>query len=109
MADALASMDLLDYLNECHTHDDHRSAVLTAIHEAANVGGGLVTAASVRPLIPEWVPAPVVGNVFSQLTKNGTLVHTGGYADSGNLKSRNGGRPMKIYRVTQRTWKEAAA
>ncbi len=70
-----------------------------AVIAAACDNGGIVTAATLRPLLPETVNPHRIGAVVSALVKQGILVRTGRYAESSNRKWRNMHRPMPVYEV----------
>lgn len=78
-----------------------RQAVVTAIRLAA-LADGTFHAGTMRPHLPKPpydVNPHSVGAVVSALVKTGAIRKTGRYAESGNVKNRNGQRPVPIYRI----------
>lgn len=74
----------------------HTLAVMEAIRQAER--DGIVSSNRVRPLIPEWVPSRAVGQVYSQLRRQGVLEHDG-YEPSTDEKGRNAGKLVPLYRL----------
>lgn len=71
-----------------------------AIYEAAALAGGLYSAASVRPHLPEHLRSdPRIGAAVSALPRARISRSTGTYVPGMNATSRNTNRPVPVYRV----------
>lgn len=79
---------------------DHLAAIRSAIIKAADLNGGEVTAATVRPHLPEWVDDHRIGAVFSDLLRSGALIDTGRMARSDDARNRNRNRKKPIYALS---------
>lgn len=97
----MSGYDLLDLItaDPLPNKQATRDAVLAAITKVAAEHDGLVTAAWVRPLLPEYANPHQVGATISVLVKQGVLTRTGATHTSGNQKQRNTYRPMPVYRL----------
>ena len=93
-------MDLLDVLaaDERPIGQATRDALLEAVKAAAAEHGGVVSIATIRPHLPGWCKAQILGTYVSALVRRGVLVWTGGFTTNGNAEQRNALRPAKTYR-----------
>ena len=80
---------------------NHRDAVCKAIRKA--VDGKAIpkfSAVDVRPHLPQWVTANMIGNTFSALSRQKIIRRVPGEtAESGNAAQRNTHRLMPVYRL----------
>lgn len=74
-----------------------REAVKSSLEFVARHNSGLVHIGLVRPLLPPWASGPQVGATICTLVRQGTLVPTGAFAESGDTKNRHGSRPVRVY------------
>lgn len=94
---------VLDHLahDPSPTKADHLAAIRRAVLAAAEANGGIVTAATIRPHLPEWVDKHRIGAVISALVRAQALIDTGRVARSGDSRNRNRNRPKPIYMLNE--------
>ncbi len=88
---------------------DSRAAILDAIETAAAENDGLVSANTIRPLLPEWARGPQFGATVCHLVRSGRLEWTGDFVLSGDARNRHQHTPVKQYRLVDDLGTEGAA
>lgn len=76
-----------------------RHAVKSALDLVARHNDGLVYIGLVRPFLPSWASGPQVGATICALVRQGVLVPTGEFAESGDARNRNATRATRVYRL----------
>jgi len=93
--------DLLSLVANDKMHprpDEEWSAFVAALH-AAEVDG-LVQPNALRPLLRNVVAPRRIGAFTHRAKSEGLIVETGDWQISDDREGRNGGRPMRVYRLT---------
>lgn len=98
-------LDLTDAITDLLTadpsHTRERDAVIDAIRAAAV--DGQVNPNTVRRLVPAWVGPKVVAATYRVLVHEGRLVKDG-WTTSDDVRGRNAGRPVRVYRLAGGAW-----
>jgi hypothetical protein len=104
MTAAMEQLDMLDQKDAVleliagdPIHAADREAIVAAIRASVRTDG-MVSANDWRHRIPTWVYPRVVGATVNALMKSGVLVPTGTWDVSTDVKGRNSGRPVRVYR-----------
>lgn len=81
------------------THEGDKRVIVAAIEVAARANYGLVSANTVRPLLPSYVQPQMVGAVFTSLKAIGRLIPTGDDEPNTDTRSRNTNKTCPVYRM----------
>jgi hypothetical protein len=92
---------ILDLIDGDPIHERDREAIVDAIRASVDADGH-TSANHWRGLIPTWVYHRVIGATVNALIKGGHLTPTGEWVLSDDVRGRNVGKPMRLYRWADR-------
>lgn len=97
-----AVLDLI--FNDPRNEPDRREIARLIIVVGRANPDGLVSSNDIRDSLPRWVRPQVIGPTFSKLASKeyGLLAPTGRYVKSTDRKSRNIGKPVPVWQLTEK-------